>query len=179
MDPSEVTPKEIWLNIMNYMRFQDILIMQMLTSKLRGIALSWINNTQNSLKSLPHNLITIPNYKIIGSPQNSIKQINILCAKDDINFYKPTIDQQPRNANRGLGFTDNKWVWIRGPFEHRINVGHETEIGICIFQEDNFKDIFCHLKRYEVEFISDFIDKTRFICNVAKPEKKTTHCIIS
>lgn len=172
MNPSENIPNEIWTHIMSYMRFQEILMLQIITKKLQGFALKWVTNTEKILKDYPHESISLPRYKTVGT---SLPKLNLLWAAKDKTFNKPVNDSQTRAANRGLGFIDDKWVWIRGPFES----GHHKEIFICIFQEDHIYNLVKHLKKYEVELLSRFVDNIiKGDSNILVPKKNET-CIIS
>lgn len=192
MDLSYFIPNEVWHIIMNFMRFQNILIFRGVTERFKTLATIRIEETEKIVKSAPNRSIYLPNYTVVGTPLNTV---NILWMAKDGDFNHPVNDQQTRNANRGLGFvsrssgesTDLIWVWVRGPFISGIR----KENFICIYQEDHLYNLTRHLKKYEVEFMSRFVDKMKITCKVEKgntiwvgippeeePKKKET-CIIS
>lgn len=173
MDLNEIIPDELWLIVMNYVSFKDLLIFRKVCWQWHRCIVTWLETIDKGLKLSPHQFIYLPFYKVIGT---SLHSVNLLWSAKDITFNKPVSDQQPRNANRGFGFTDTKWVWIRGPLTKRIGNSphpHTTETHICIYQENNIPTLCNHLRKYEVEFLSDYIDHMSITCNAKKSKEGT------
>jgi hypothetical protein len=158
-------PDEIWLTIVNFMRFEDILIFR-INKKFNKMALDVVEKIEINLKKRPHKLFIIPRYKIIGK---ELYQMELLTHLKNSSFNDPVSDQQPHEANRGFGFT-RKWIWIRGPFFRK-----KTEY-ICIFQEDHIYNLVQHLKKYEITMLSNYIDGLTL---KLEDPKKESSCIIS
>lgn len=165
MDPTEFIPDELWLLMMNFLPFKSILILRGVNHRLQACTITWINTIQKGLKTCPYQNVYLPHYQVIGTP---LRSLSLLWAAKDTNFHDPVSDQQPRNANRGLGFTEEKWVWIRGPFKKQAKDNHRFETHICIFQEDHLGVLCRHLKKYEVDLMSDFVDYMGITCQVDK-----------
>lgn len=149
----EILPDDLWSQIFELHSFFVILLMHMVNRKFRKLTLIEIGLIQDVLRKRPYKISNLRQFKTTG---NSPKEMKLLWALKDTNFNTdPVSDQQPRNANRGFGFINNKWIWIRGPFSNR----KERIPKVNIFQEDTIISLCKHLKRYEVQYMCDFIDK--------------------
>jgi hypothetical protein len=166
-------PEDVWIIIVNFMRFKHLLIFQIANRQCQKLVMDRIKQIEIYAK-ICFVSINIPHHCIVhGSP---LFKMNSFLYWGTIPYFNHYVsDNQPRDANRGLGFTDNKWIWIRGPFINESKIGHDKETYICIFQEDHIYNLTQYLKKYEIEMISKSIDKM----NGLPEEKSKESCIIS
>lgn len=189
-DLSELLPDEIWVCILHFMSFREILLLRLMNKRLKECAFTSLSLIQDKIKLLPPHNMTLPNHKIIGKNPwtNAIdnvgkktKWINIIWTNKKDILTEIISDMQPRDANRGLAYNGIEWIWIRGPFKssNKDKTGFETYI--TIFQNETIFGLCQYLKNYEVEILSKFIDNTciNSFINESSDGVKTLHWISS
>jgi hypothetical protein len=156
MDFTDIISNEIWMHIIYFLPLKNLLILRFMNKRINGCVVFCIREIQKCLELFPKNTISLSFCKIIGV---NLKSVDLIWTAKGINFDKPVSDQQPRNANRGLGLSGNKWVWIRGSFKSNNRNKENCETHLCVFQEDDIFSLCRYMKLYEVELLCNFIDQ--------------------
>jgi len=176
----EFLPNDLWPNIFKLLGFKEVLKMQFVSRKFKRFTYDRIIFIEKDLKKHTYKTVNLRHFKLT---QNNPGEVNLLWALKDTNFNCNRVDpQQPRNANCGFGFINNKWIWIRGPFKYAVRYEPYVKTKINLFQGYTISSLCKYLKGYEVRFMCSFIDRYEGENDVFIGDptiKQESSCIIS